>query len=224
MSNIEVRKLFFTAWLISFLGALPIGTLNTSVANYTLKGDIFSAVKFGAGAIFVEVILVRIALALIDKLAPLKRLFQFLSIFLCLLIFYLAYESLIAAFHMKNFQDSLPVVSMKPFYSGLALSLLNPLHLPFWLAWTAVLKTRGILTYKTAALNVYIAAIGCGTFCAFIIYGFAGNYLMDLFKAQHNLINWTLGATLLLTGIIQSYKLIRAKFFQRRHYGINTSR
>lgn len=204
-------KLFITAFSISFIGALPIGTLNTNVANYTLNNNFIGAFEFGLAAIMVEVGLVRIALILLDKLGHLQKLFRYLSIVFCFAILFLAYKSLEAAFHMRNFDDVLPFVGMQPFYSGLVLSLLNPLHIPFWLGWTAVLKGRKILDSKPRAYNIYILAIGTGTCIAFLLYGIAGNYLMNALKAQHNLINWILGCTLLLTGLVLAYKLLARK-------------
>ena len=204
-------RLFFVAFSISFIGALPIGTLNTNVADYALNNNFRGAIEFGFAAILVEVVLVRLALVLLEKLEKLKKLFKLLSILACIVIFFLAYKALIAAFHMMNFQDSLPLLSMKPFYSGLALSLLNPLHLPFWMGWTAVLKSSNVLDTDARSYNIYIAAIGLGTCISFIIYGFAGNLLMNTLKAEHNVINWILGCTLLLTGCIQTYKLIKPK-------------
>jgi sulfite exporter TauE/SafE len=205
-------KLFSVAFGISFVGTLPIGTLNTNVAEYALDNNLVGAAEFGTAAILVEVALVRLALVLLDKLAHLKRLFQLLSGVMCLVILFLAYKTLSAAFHRMNFLDSLPLVSMHPFYSGLALSLLNPLHLPFWTAWTAVLKGRNILTDAAGTNTVYLAAIGAGTCLAFIIYGIAGNFLMNTLKKEHNLINWILGSTLLLTGLISAYRMVRKQF------------
>jgi threonine/homoserine/homoserine lactone efflux protein len=204
-------KLFITAFSISFIGALPIGTLNTNVANYTLNNNFIGAFEFGLAAIIVEIALVRIALILLDKLGHLQKLFRYLSVAFCFVILFLAYKSLEAAFHMRNFDDVLPFVGMQPFYSGLVLSLLNPLHIPFWLGWTAVLKGRKILDSKPRAYNIYILAIGTGTCIAFLLYGIAGNYLMNALKAQHNLINWILGCTLLLTGLVLAYKLLARK-------------
>jgi thioredoxin-related protein/threonine/homoserine/homoserine lactone efflux protein len=204
-------KLFWVAFSISFVGALPIGTLNTNVANFALNGNFAGAAWFGLAAILVEVVIVRIALVVVDQLARLKKLFKILSIAFCVAILALAYKALEAAFHMRTFQDVLPFVGMNPFYSGLLLSLLNPLHLPFWMGWTAVLKSRGVLNSETRAYNIFIIAIGTGTLLSFIIYGVAGDFLMNTLKAQHNLINWILGLTLLLTGLVQAYKLIAAQ-------------
>lgn len=147
----------------------------------------------------------------LDRIGHLQNLFKYLSAIMCVMIFFLAYKSLEAAFHMRSYQDMLPFVGMNAFYSGLVLSLLNPLHLPFWLGWTAVLKSKNILDSNIASYNIYITAIGTGTFLAFVIYGFAGDFLMNTLKAEHNLINWILGLTLLLTGFILAYKLIAKK-------------
>lgn len=211
MSLSKQLKLFWVAFSISFVGALPIGTLNTNVANFALSGNFAGAAWFGVAAILVEVVIVRIALVVVDQLMRLKKLFKILSIAFCVAILALAYKTLQAAFHMRNFQDVLPFVGMNPFYSGLLLSLLNPLHLPFWMGWTTVLKSRNVLSSETRAYNIFIIAIGTGTLLSFIIYGVAGNYLMNVLKAQHNLINWILGLTLLFTGLVQAYKLIAAQ-------------
>lgn len=204
-------KLFWVAFSISFVGALPIGILNTNVANFALNGDFAGAAWFGFAAILVEVVIVRIALVAIEHLVRLKKLFKILSIVFCIVILMLAYKTLEAAFRMRNFQDVLPFAGIHPFYSGLLLSLLNPLHLPFWMGWTAVLKSRKVLNNDAAAYNIFIVAISTGTLLSFTIYALTGNYLMDILKTQHNLINWVLGLTLLMTGLVQAYKLIAAQ-------------
>ena len=201
-------KLFTAAFSISFLGTLPIGTLNTSVANYTIKGNLTGAIEFGVGAILIELLIVRLAVFLADKLERLKQLTLCLKVLMCGAILLLAFRSLEAAYHMIDFQDSLPYVSMYPFYSGVALSLFNPLHLPFWTAWTNVLKGKGILTGNRSAYLIYISAIGAGTCIAFIIYGVAGAFLENTLKSRHILIDWILGLTLATTGLIQAFKLV----------------
>lgn len=201
-------KLFSTAFGISFLGSLPIGTLTANVTNYVLNDNLLGAIEFGIAAILVETIIVRLALIIIDKLTHLTKLFRVLSAIMCAVILVLAYKTLQAAFHMRGFNDVLPLVGFNPFLTGMVLSVLNPMHLPFWMGWTAVLKKREILNNAPGSYNTYIAAIGAGTAVSFIIYGIVGNLLIGVFKEQHNFINWVLGATLLFTGILLAYKLI----------------
>jgi len=201
--------LFIVAFTISFTGALPVGTLNATVANYALHGRMADAFEFGLGAILVEMTLVRLAVATMDKFARLKRLFLLCSLLLCVGIFYLAFKTLASAYRMVDLEETLPIVGRHAFYSGLLLSLINPLHLPFWLSWSAVLKTKGILTSSKRSYTIYILAIGAGTALSFLIYALAGRFLTDKFKEEHLLINWILGGTFLLTGTLLTIKLVR---------------
>lgn len=201
-------KLFSAAFGVSFLGSLPVGTLTASVTSYVLNDNIWGAIEFGIAAILIETIVVRLALVIVDRLTRYTRLFRVLSAVMCVAILVLAYNTLKAAFHMRGFSDVLPLVGFNPFFSGMVLSLLNPMHLPFWMGWTAVLKKREILQRSTKSYNIYIAAIGTGTALCFVIYGIIGNLLTGIFKQQHNFINWVLGATLLFTGLLLAYKLI----------------
>jgi len=201
-------KLFSAAFSISFLGTLPIGTLNTNVTNYTLNGNLTGAIEFGLGAILIEVLIVRLSIFLVDKLVRLKWLTVWLRALMCVVILLLAFKSLEAAYHMIDFQDSLPYVSKHPFYAGVVLSLLNPLHLPFWTAWTNVLKGKDILTRNRSAYFTYMSAIGAGTSMAFVFYGLAGTFLVNTLKTRHTLIYWILGLTLAATGLFQAFKLI----------------
>ncbi|MFA6245382.1 MAG: hypothetical protein WC615_00485 [Mucilaginibacter sp.] len=50
-----------------------------------------------------------------------------------------------------------------------------------------------------------------------------GNYLMDALKAQHNLINWILGFTLLMTGLVLAYKLFTKQFFKLKMAPVDQS-
>ena len=104
MTMSRYLRLFFAAFSISFIGALPIGTLNANVANYALNNNFMGAFEFGLAAVLVEVGLVRLALFLLDRLGHLQKLFRYLSVVFCVVILYLAYKSLEAAFHMRNFR------------------------------------------------------------------------------------------------------------------------
>jgi threonine/homoserine/homoserine lactone efflux protein len=204
-------QLFAAAFSISFLGSIPVGSLNTGVANYVLNHNLGGAVQFGLGAIVIEMLLVRLAVTLTDKLKRLQKLFYAFSFIMCVAVLLLAFITLEAAFHMKAFQEVVPLANNSPFISGLLLSLINPLHLPFWMGWTAVLYNKKLLNNSGAHHNIYILAIGAGTAISFLIYGLAGRLLTDFFRNSHHFINWILGITFLVTGLIVAYKLVYRK-------------
>jgi threonine/homoserine/homoserine lactone efflux protein len=200
-------RLFFAALLISFTGSLPVGTLNASIADLTINMGSGAAFQFGMGAILVEVGLVRISFVAVRRLAGLQRLVLLFRVFACAIVLVLAGFSLNAAWQMRQQGVVVPFAHYTPFLSGVFLSLLNPLHLPFWIGWTAALRSKGVLTDSKADLHVFMAAIGSGTALAFLLYGVTGQLLIMYLRMQQNLFNWLVGLALLLAGILQLRKL-----------------
>jgi len=204
----NLLRLAAYAFLISFIGSLPIGTLNVSVTNLVIDGNIPAAFLFGLGAILVEVVTVRVALVIVRRLEGMNRLFGWLRLLACIVIFLLALISLEAAWHMRKSVAVIPFTGYAPFVAGLILSLLNPLHLPFWLGWTAALRTKGLLSDTRSEYNVYVTAIGIGTGVAFLLYGMTGHLLILFLRMNQDALNWGLGIALLIAGLVQLRKLI----------------
>ena len=197
-------KLLGWAISISFLGSLPLGTLNVSVANYAFRHEPGAAIGFSAAAIFVEMALVRVALAAVRRLERLTRFFRFFNVLTCVILLLLAGNSLLAAWQMKAFRAGLPVTFLNPIVSGFILSLTNPLHLPFWMGWTALLRSKKILDDRPGSYNVYVLAIGLGTGAAFLLYGVAGGNLIEQLGNRQVLLNWIVGIALLVTAVAQA--------------------
>ena len=192
---------------ISFLGTLPLGTLNLSVANYAFLRNLSGAVGFSVAAIAVEMLLVWVALMVIRRL---ERLGLFLKIFNLLstgVLLFLAFSSLLAALQMDAFRATLPLPFLHPLLAGTILSLTNPLHLPFWMGWTTVLRSKKILNDEAGSYPVFIGAIGLGTAMAFCLYGTVGTYLIRLLGSRQVLLNWVVGIALLVTALVQLYKI-----------------
>src|SRR4051812_34573901 len=93
-------KLFFCASGISFMGSLPIGTLNTSAATIAINKGMYGAMQFSAGAILVEMIVVRIALFAVKKTAGVF--FKWFSLLCAIVVILIGVTSLIGAFHAQN--------------------------------------------------------------------------------------------------------------------------
>jgi hypothetical protein len=206
-----IVKLFGSAFLVSFLGTLPLGTLNLSVANYAFVHNWSGAEGFSIAAISVEMLVVRVALLAIRRLERLAHFFKVFNILTCGVLLFLASNSLLAAWQMEAFRATVPFPSVNPWTSGFLLSLTNPLHLPFWMGWTAILRSRNILGDEPCHYNTFITAIGLGTAAAFSIYALAGGYLIRLPGSSQVLLNWIVGIALLVTAIAQ----IRKTFFKR---------
>jgi hypothetical protein len=204
-------RLFFWAMSISFLGTLPLGTLNLSVANYAFLGNSSGAIGFSVAAIAVEMLLVWVALMVIRRLERLALFLKLFNIVSTGVLLFLAFSSLLAAWEMQAFRAVLPLPFVHPVAAGAILSLTNPLHLPFWMGWTTVLRSKKILNDESGSYPTFIGAIGLGTGSAFWLYGTAGSYLIRLLGSRQVLLNWVVGIALLITALVQLYKIFRIR-------------
>lgn len=191
---------------ISFVGSLPPGTLNLGVSNYMFHHNLAGAFGFSIAAISAEMLIVRIVLVVIRRLDVLKRFYLFFSFLACIILLLLAFNLLNAAWQMQQFDIVLPFTTLHPVLAGLLLSLINPLHIPFWTGWIALLKSKKILDDQSSSYNRFVLAIGVGTALAFLLYSTAGNYIINLLRQKQVLLNWLIGIILLISALAQLYK------------------
>jgi hypothetical protein len=202
-------RLVAWAFCISFLGSLPVGTLNVTVSGLVVMHYPGSAIEFGVAALGVEVLLVRVALAAVAALGKLERFSRIFGVITIVILLIFATFSLRAAWLGEPLKvAATPLAMLPPLAAGLVLSLLNPLHLPFWMGWSAALRSKGILAATPADYNFFILGIGLGTALAFFCYGMAGVFLQTHIMNEQPLINGAIGVALLGTAILQAYKLI----------------
>lgn len=204
-------KLFACTLLLSFLGSLPLGTLNVSITNLAFHKGAGAAFAFGLGAVLIELLLVRLAVEAVGRLERFRYWFKWFECIALLVLLLFAGITLIAAIQMKGFRTAVPLPDANPFWLGLLLSILNPLHLPFWLGWTTALKAKGILRTTKTDYNLFVSGIGLGTALAFIMYALAGTYLIGLLDKKQYVVNWIAGMTLLATAVFQMCKMYSDK-------------
>jgi len=206
----KLLRVSFWGMLVSFLGSLPLGTMNVTVTQLSVSDGIRAGFLFAVGSMIVEVIIVRIALVTMKWLARQHRVFHLLEYVTTSVILFLAIASFIAAYKMTGFATSLPVKSITPFWTGAFLSVTNPLHIPFWLGWTTVLMNKNILKPDPIEYNWYVTGIGLGTMFGFAVFIYAGNSLVTQIQQHQTILNFAIGLVLLLTAAIQVKKIIEA--------------
>ena len=59
-------KIFLTGMLVSFLGSLPLGTLNIAAMQISISNGVVAAMLFSTGSLIAEIIYVRISLVAMD--------------------------------------------------------------------------------------------------------------------------------------------------------------
>lgn len=210
MKKNYVQALYW-GFIASFLGSLPLGTMNVTAAAVAVHNGTSAAFIYSAGSMLVELIYVRLLLMAMDtfyKRKSLLLIFEWVTIALLLTI---SVSSMVAAINMTGFVSPLPVNALSPFFLGMALSALNPLHLVFWFGWSTIFIQKKVLLPTGINYNFYVSGIGIGTISGFAVFIFGGNYLVKRFASGQVILNWIVGIILFITAAIQVYKIHRRK-------------
>ncbi|MEM9361036.1 MAG: LysE family transporter [Bacteroidota bacterium] len=206
-------KVLFSGFLISFLGALPLGTLNLTAFDIAASQSVTSAIWFSIAVVLVELIVVRLAIYGNEKLTLTDRIGNYLFPLGIVLLMYLAIVCFIDANQVSESGPKMTVLPQigSPFVLGLLLSALNPLHFPFWMTWTKVLSTKGILERSGKSYSFYIWGIGIGSIIALMIFIFLGKYLFSNYQDYSKVTNLLMGLLYLGFSLYLSFLLIKKR-------------
>lgn len=212
----KLGRIFFTGMFISFLGSLPLGTLNIAVMQISISDGIKAAFLFAAGSLLSEVAYVRISLVAMDWVRSQQKLFRILEWITLGIVVALALSSFYAATHPSEQKNIILSSDVHPFLLGLIMCALNPVQIPFWFGWSTVLFTKKILLPRNSNYNSYISGIGLGTMLGNCVFVFGGRLIADKLNNNQHILNWIIGGIFALTALIQLYKMFSKKNVQHR--------
>ena len=208
----KLVKIFCWGLMISFLGSLPLGTLNIAAMQIGIQESIKDAMYFSLGSLLVEMIYVRISLVGIDWVRKQEKLLRVLEWMTVIIVFALAASSFWAAANPSGEDGNILLSNtMHRGLLGFTMSLFNPVQIPFWFGWSTVLFTKNILRPGVWNYNSYIVGIAIGTFSGNCVFIFGGRLLVDQLNASQHLLNWIIGGVFLITGIFQIYRIFKHK-------------
>src|SRR3954466_329663 len=101
MKKTSLNRIFWTGMLVSFLGTLPLGTLNVAAMQISATDGIHPAILFALGSLLVEAIYVRVSLVAMDWVRKQKKLFKILEWVTLVIVVALAVSSFYSAMHPK---------------------------------------------------------------------------------------------------------------------------
>jgi len=207
----KLFRVFVTGMFISFLGTLPLGTLNISAMQISVSDGIRPALLFALGALLVEIIYVRISLVAMKWVTRQKRILLALEWGTVIIITALAISSFVAAADPEVKKNVILSNTIHRFWLGVMLSAINPVQIPFWFGWSTALFTKGVLKPISSYYNLYIIGIGFGTFVGNLLFIFGGRFIVDTLNTNQKYLHLIIGIIFLLTALIFLVKLIRKK-------------
>jgi len=205
-------KIFFTGMLVSFLGSLPLGTLNILAMKISIEETVTAAMLFSFGSLLVEIAYVRLSLVAMDWVRKQEKIFRILEWVTLAIVLALAVASFYAAIHPTvgdSRRESLPV--MNRFLFGTLMCAVNPVQIPFWFGWSTVLFTKKVLLPRQDHYNSYIAGIGIGTFVGNCVFIFGGLLIASKISSNEHILNWIIGGVFAITAVIQLWKIYKNK-------------
>ena len=150
----RLGRIFITGMFISFLGSLPLGTLNIAAMQISITDGLRPAFYFVFGCLITELVYVRLSLIAMDWIQQPATAFQNTGMgyaghyFSACDFFFLC-----GALHPSVSKNVILSSTLHRFWLGLFMSALNPVQIPFWFGWSTVLLTKKIFQPQTIALQ-----------------------------------------------------------------------
>lgn len=207
----KLIKIFATGLLISFLGSLPLGTLNIAAMQISISDGVADALWFSLGSLTAEMVYVRLSLVAMDWVRKQQKLFRILEYVTLAIVLALAISSFYAALHPSVKKNVFLSSSLHPYILGLTMSAVNPVQIPFWFGWSTVLFTKKVLLPRSDHYNMYIVGIGLGTLAGNCLFIFGGKLLADSIQSHEDIMNWVIGGIFAVTALIQIYRMTVSK-------------
>ena len=205
-------RIFFVGMMVSFIGSLPLGTLNIAAMQISISDGYVAALWFAVGMLLVEIIYVRLSLVAMDKIRKQTKVLKAMEWITLIIIIALAVFSFIAATKGGGKTKNILLSNGMPrFFLGIIMSAINPVQIPFWFGWSTVLFAKKILLPRNDHYNVYIIGIGLGTFLGTCIFIFGGLLIVNKLNANQNMLNYIIGSIFSITALIQMWKMWKKK-------------
>ena len=201
-------QIFYWGLAISFLGSLPPGIMNIIGSQIVSSRGEAEGLLYVTGFMLAEIIVVRIALLAMKWLVRSRKLFHLLEWMTAGMLITFSVICFIAANSMNQTSVLSPNLVLPSFILGVTISLVNPVHIPFWLGWSTVLMNKGILTSGRRQYNLYIAGIGIGTIAGFFVYVLAEQWLLMAFQSNQYLIDAFIGFVFFIIAFVHIRKMI----------------
>lgn len=193
----SVVTAFLLAFVFSFIGTLPPGTLNLSVLQLGLESRMNAAWRFSFAAALVEYPYAWLAVTF-EKVITSSPLivdnFERMGASVMIVL------GLLNLFSLRRQAVKKVETTGNGFTKGLILGILNPLAMPYWIGITAYLKSQQWLLLNSATdLHAYLFGVSLGAFTFFILTAYLARKIA-VHVEGNTFIKYIPAVTLLLLG------------------------
>ncbi len=157
-------QVFLVAFIVSYLGSIPPGTINVSTMQLAIQGKRRAAVFLSLAASIVEFVYAGITVRFQLILSESAWFTDHFYLITAIPMIVLGIANLRTSTDSRSFLTKVKSTGRSGFKRGLILGVLNPLTLPYWLTVTAYLQTHQLISLKGSLFWSYLGGISSGTF------------------------------------------------------------
>jgi threonine/homoserine/homoserine lactone efflux protein len=170
---------FAIAFVLSFAGSIPPGTINLTVIQLGLENKLRTATRFALAASIVEYPYAWIAVKF-EKLITSSPIITANLVLITAIV--LMILGLINVWPTNNSSPRFPSFSNSGYRRGLILGIFNPLAIPYWIGITAYLQSQKWIDLSTSpALHAYLSGVFVGAFLLLFLLAHLSKKVMQSF-------------------------------------------
>lgn len=189
---------FLLAFIFSFIGSIPPGTLNLTILQVGLEKKMAVAWRFALAAAIVEYPYAWIAVTFEKFILSSSTVLTNLQLITGVVMLTLGIINIIAAKSPSTFSIRF---SKSGFRRGIFLSILNPLAIPYWIVITAYLESHNWIALQTPLrLHAYLLGVALGSGALLIALSYLANRMSGSFQ-QNTKMKLIPGAVLVVLGL-----------------------
>jgi len=193
--------------LLSFIGSLPLGMINMTVAETAMRRGMRSATRVAFGAAFIEFLQAFLVIKFTDFLlgnTTFDMAFHMLAfiVFFALTNYYLIFAK--PVWPKKQIHEQ---TGVKGFRRGLWISSLNVMVFPYWIFYSTYLSAQGWLQLQNLYIFLFCAGVMAGTFLLLFMYAKLGVFVFNKAKRMVRYTNQIIGVIFMLFTCYEALKI-----------------
>ncbi|MEM6644037.1 MAG: LysE family transporter [Bacteroidota bacterium] len=163
-----ITQSFCIAFIVSYLGSIPPGTINVSVMQLSILRRHRAAIFLSLAACLVEFIYAGITVQFQLYLNQNPEIAYYLRLVTAIALIGLGAINLLIRSQNEAIQVDEKLKGRHGFLRGLILGFLNPMTIPFWLAITTYLESERWVALDGSGYWFYLLGLTVGTFMLLI--------------------------------------------------------
>jgi threonine/homoserine/homoserine lactone efflux protein len=188
-----------------FIGGLPLGIINMSVVNITVRKSPKAAYQFALGSSLVEIFEASIAVIFglaIEGYLRHSATLQFIIFlgFVFLGIYFLQKKT------RTNYRESGTRRGTSEFMKGIIVALLNPQAIPFWLLALTFVAPYHIIDFIGSNLYFFLGGVFFGKLLSLLLFARGARYIKSHLSESSRLIDRAMGYVFIIIGLVEAAK------------------